>query len=140
MRKKILLSVFIIFLILSLVGCSGITTPPLHNAEEILMTVNNYWVALSNREFELAKTYCIPNGNAYQMIEGYQNTPYFASSTLVFTAYLNYIETNGNNSKVNINLTLTATVCFDEICSSSNETINNFSMYLNKIDGVWKLK
>ncbi|GAH38293.1 unnamed protein product, partial [marine sediment metagenome] len=66
MKKKILLSVFVIFLVLILIGCAGIVPPPLHNAEEILRTVDNYWSALSNREFELAKTYCIINGNAYQ--------------------------------------------------------------------------
>jgi len=139
MKKKVLLSVFVVFLILSLVGCAGIVPPPLHNAEEILRAVDNYLLALSDREFELAKTYCIPNGNAYQTVEGYQSAPYLASSTLIFTAYLNYVETNGNNSEVNINLTLTATVCFDEICSSSSETINNFSIYLIKIYNVWKL-
>lgn len=139
MRNKLLL-IFVVFLIFTMVGCSGIVTPPLHNAKEILTTVDNYLLALSNREYELAKTYCILNGNAYQTVEGYQNAPYFASSTLVFTAYLNYVETNGNNSKVNINLTLTATVCFEDICSSSSETINNFSMYLSKIDSFWKLK
>lgn len=138
MKKKILLSVFVMFLLFALVGCSGMITPPLHNAENILTTVDNYLLALSNREYELAKTYCIPNGNAYQMVEGYQDAPYLASSTLIFTAYLNYVETIGNNSEVNINLTLTATVCFEDICSSESETINNFSMHLTKINDIWK--
>ena len=140
MKKKILLSTFVVFLIFAIAGCSGIIAPPLHNAEEILRAVDNYFLALSNREFELAKTYCIPNGSAYQAVEEYQNAPYIDYSTLIFTAYLNYVETNGNNSEVNINLTLTATVCFDEICSSSSETINNYSMYLIKINDIWKLK
>lgn len=140
MKKKILLSAFVIFLILALTGCVGVVPPPLHNAEEILRAVDNYLLALSNREFELAKTYCVPNGNAYQAVEGYQNAPYLASSTLTFTAYLNYVETNGNNSEVNINLTLTATVCFDNICSSESETLNNYSIYLIKINDIWKLK
>jgi len=135
-----MLLVFVTFLLFVLVGCSGIIPPPLHNAENILTTVNNYFLALSNREFELAKIYCVPNGNAYQMVEGYQNAPYLASSTLIFTAYLNYVETIGNNSEVNINLTLTATVCFEDICSSESETINNFPMYLTKSAGNWKLK
>ena len=142
MKRKILLSVFVIFLVLTLIGCSGITgVTPIENQEvKVKEVINNYWLAMSNREYELAKSYCIINGNAYQATEGYQNAPYIASSTLIFNVYFNYVDINGNNSKVNINLTLTATVCFEDICSSSSETINNFSMYLSKIDGVWKLK
>lgn len=140
MKNKILLSVFVISLILALMGCSGIIAPPLHDKEDTLRIVNNYLLAMSNREFELAKTYCIPDGTAYQMVEEYQNMPYLNSSTLIFTTYLNYIEINGINSEVNINLTLTATVCFGDICSSESETINNYPMYLIKIDDIWKLK
>ena len=124
MKNKILLSTLVIFLVLSLIGCSGVVTPPLHDKEEILILVNNYLLALSNREYELAKTYCIPNGNAYQAVEVYQNIPYLDSSTLIFTAYLNYIEVYGINAEININLTLTATVCFGDICSSESEIIN----------------
>jgi len=139
MRDKSLLLIFVVFLIFTLAGCSGIVTPPLHNAEDILRTVDNYLLALSNREYELAKTYCIPDGNAYQTVEVYQGMPYFDSSTLVFSAYLNYVETSGNISEMNINLTLTATVCFEDICSSESETLNNYSMYLSKINEVWRL-
>lgn len=139
MKKKILLLIFVMFLILALTGCVGVIPPLLNNAEEILRAVDNYLLALSNREFELAKTYCIPDGNAYQAVEGYQDMPYIESSTLVFTAYLNYVETIGNNSEVNINLTLTAIVCFEDICSSESETLNNYFMYLTKIDDIWKL-
>jgi len=140
MKKNILLSAFVIFLVLVLIGCSGIIPPPLHDKEEILILVNNYLLALSNREYELAKTYCIPNGNACQAVEVYQNIPYLGSSTLIFTAYLNYIEIYGIDSEININLTLTATVCFGDICSNESETLNNYPMYLTKIDGIWKLK
>ena len=140
MRNKSLLLIFVLFLIFALVGCSGIIPVPIHDKEEILILVNDYLLALSNREYELAKTYCILNGNAYKTVEKYQNMPYLDSSTLIFTAYLNYVETNGINAEMNINLTLTATVCFGDICSSESETINNFSMYLIKIDNIWKLK
>ena len=116
-------------------------TPPLPNeSEDILIVVNDYWLALSNREYELAKTYCVLDGNAYQAAEEYQDMPYFESSTMMWTCYFNDLEVNGNSAEMNINLTLTVTVCFDDICSSSNEMINNYSIYLSKISGVWKLK
>ena len=66
--------------------------------------------------------------------------PYFGSSTLTFNAYFSYIEINGNNAKANIDLTLTATVCFGDICSDASETLYNYSMYLTEINGAWKLK
>jgi len=139
--KKIILLVLIILLVFTLIGCSGIIVPPLpHDKADILIMMNDYLLAMSNREYELAKTYCVLNGNAYQAVEVYQNVPYIDSSTLIFTAYLNYLETNGNNAEINIDLTLTATVCFDDICSSESETINNTSMYLIKINDIWKLK
>ena len=109
MKKKIILLVFLIFVFFLLIGCSGVVTPPLHNAEEILRVVDNFLLSLSGQG-------------------------------LVFTAYFNYIETNGNNSEVNINLILTATVCIDNVCSSSSKTINNISIYLIKINDIWKLK
>ena len=141
MKKKIFLLVFVIFLTFTLVGCSGVVTPPLiHENEDILRVVNNYWLALSNREYELAKIYCILNGNAYQAAEEYQDMPYFESSTMMWTCYFNDLEANGNSAEMNINLTLTVTVCFDDICSSESETINNFIIHLTKIGGVWKLE
>ena len=142
MKKKVLISFFIIFLVLVLIGCSGVIPeiPDGNQEEKVKEIINNYWLALSNRQYELAKTYCIPNGNAYQVAEEYQDMPYIGSSTLVFNTYFNYIEINGNNAKANFNLTLTATVCFDDICSSADETLYNFSMYLVKINDIWKLK
>lgn len=141
MRNRLLLLIFIIFLTFALIGCSGIITPPLlDNEEKILIIVNDYWLALSNREYELAKTYCILNGNAYQAVEEYQDMPYFESSTMIWTCYFNDVEVNGNSAEMNINLSLTVTFCFDEICSSESETINNVTMYLTKVNGIWKLK
>ena len=81
------------------------------------------------------------NGDAYKLAEQYQSMPYIGSSTIIFTAYLNDIEyINMNNAKVNIDLTITATVCIDDICSTESETLYNATMDLTKIAGNWKLK
>lgn len=142
MKREILISFLVILLILALTGCSMVTPiiPNDNQEEEIKGVVVNYWLALSNRQYELAKTYCILNGKFYLAVEEYQNMPYIGSSTLTFEPYFNYIEINGNNAKANINLTLTATVCFEDICSSESETIYNWSIHLTKISGAWKLK
>mgnify|MGYP001095877290 CR=1 FL=1 len=142
MRKKIIVSVFVTLLVLVLIGCSGVTPVILDigQEEKVKEVVINYWLALSNRQYELAKSYCILNGNAYQSAEEYQNVPFFSFSTTTFEPYFNYIETNGNNAKSNINITIKVTVCFEDICSSESEILNNLSMYLSKINGKWKLK
>ena len=138
MKNKILLSIFIVLLVFTLVGCS-INIPEITQEIEVNIIVTKYWLAISDRQYESAKSYCILNGDAYNLAKEYQDVPYIESSILTFEPCFNYTEINGNNAKVNINLTLTATICFEDICSSESETLNNYSMYLTKIGGIWKL-
>ena len=145
MKRKYIFVVLFLILAMFLVGCSGdgIPTTPgisITDEAEIKSVIQDYWLALSNRQYELAKTYCIPFGDFYNLAEEYQDMPYFEGSTLTWNAYFNYIEINGNSAKANINLTLVVTVCFEDICSSESETINNLSMDLTKSNGTWKLK
>lgn len=130
-----------LFLILAifLSGCGGIVTPDTSEAQ-IEGTVNDYWLALSNRQYELAKSYCILNGEFYYLAEQYQDMPYIGSSTIRFIPYFNWIEVTGNNAKANINLTIIATVCFADVCSTGSETLYNYPIYLARISGDWKLK
>ena len=144
-RKYFLVILFLLVVTMFLVGCSGggiPTTPGISITDEakVKSVLQDYWLALSNRQYELAKTYCILNGKFYLLTEEYQDMPYFEGETLTWNPYFNYIEINGNNAKVNINLTLTVIVCFEDICSdATSETLNNLSMDLTKISGYWKL-
>ena len=61
MKKIILLSVLIIFLVLILTGFG--------NKEAIEKVIDDYWLALSNRQYELAQTYCIEGGSGYKYAE-----------------------------------------------------------------------
>ena len=145
MKRKYIFVVLFLILAMFLVGCSGDgipTTPGISITDEakVKSVIQDYWLALSNRQYELAKTYCILNGKFYLLAEEYQDMPYFGFSTLTWNAYFNYIEINGNSAKANINLTLIVTVCFEDICSTESETLYNCPMYLTKISGVWKLK
>ena len=61
MKKKVLISFLIILLILALTGC-GMVAPELTDrylAEEV---VYDYWQAIINRQYELAKCFCIIGG------------------------------------------------------------------------------
>ena len=139
MKKKILLSAFVVSLVLILIGCLGVTPiiPDVNQEEKIRGTVNNYWSALSNKQYGLAKIYCVPHGNAYYLVEGYQNLFDYDYVTLDWTPCINYVEINGNEATVNIDITLIVTVCLEDICSTESETLYNYPMYLIKTDDIW---
>jgi len=67
MKRKVLLLVLVIFLFLILTGC--VVAPELTTnrflAEE---AVYNYWQAIINRQYELAKCFCIYDGIWYNKI------------------------------------------------------------------------
>ena len=61
MKRKVLISFFVILLILALTGCGMI--PPNDSIESMAEeSVYHYWRAIINRQYELAKFYCIPDG------------------------------------------------------------------------------
>ena len=143
MKRKYFLIVLFLVLAIFLSGCAGggIVTPSVDVDEtKVKGIINNYWLALSNRQYGLAKSYCILNGEFYRLAEEYQSMPYIGSSTVTFTPYVNWVEITGNSAKANINLTVTVTFCFDGNCSSGSETLYNYSIYLDRVSGAWKLK
>jgi hypothetical protein len=123
-------------------GCSRVTipSPDVNQEEEIKEVVNGYWSALSNRQYSLAKNYCMPYGNFYNAVEGYQSIPYFESTTMTWITYINWVNITGNNATVNANITLNVTVCFGDICATESETLSNTSINLTKTSGNWKLE
>ena len=71
MKRKILISFLVIFLILALIGC--VVAPELTTdrflAEE---AVYNYWQAIINRQYGLAECYCIYDGIWYNKIDEWE--------------------------------------------------------------------
>jgi len=60
-KKKVLISFLVILLILILTGC--VVTPELTTDKSLAEeTVYNYWQAIINRQYELAKFFCIIGG------------------------------------------------------------------------------
>jgi len=68
MKSRALLSILVILLILILTGCGMISPgfPDWAMAEE---AVYQYWQAIINRQYELAKYYCIPDGVWYNKVD-----------------------------------------------------------------------
>jgi len=142
MKNKVLLLFFAIFFVLILIGCSGVipVIPGENQEEKVKEVINNYWSALSNKQYSLAKSYCIPYGNAYYAVEEYQNNFDYSYATLNWNVYINWVAITENNAIANVDLNLNVTVCFEDICSDASETLYNYPMYLAKISGAWKLK
>lgn len=71
MKRKILLSFLVVFLILSLIGCMPIApgVPAWTRAEQVVF---DYWRAIINREYKLAKWYCIPDGVWYNKTDEWE--------------------------------------------------------------------
>lgn len=72
MKRKVLLLVFVVFLILILTGCE----PHFLNGEPEWMraeeAVTHYWQAIINRQYELAKYYCIVDGIWYNKTDEWE--------------------------------------------------------------------
>ena len=61
MKKKVLISLLVIFLILVLTGC-GVTPELTTDKSLVEEAVYNYWQAIINRQYELAKCFCVIGG------------------------------------------------------------------------------
>lgn len=62
MKRKVLLLVFVVFLISILVGCSPHFLNGMDDEGLVEQIVFDYWLAMMNRQYELAKWNCIPGG------------------------------------------------------------------------------
>lgn len=71
MKRKILISVLAILLFLALTSCGMV--PPGESAEDrVKDKVYQYWQAIINRQYELAKWYCIPDGFWYNKVDEWE--------------------------------------------------------------------
>ncbi len=70
MKKKVLISFFVILLILALTGC--VVAPELTNRMLVEDLVYNYWQAIINRQYGLARCYCIIGGIWYNKVDEWE--------------------------------------------------------------------
>jgi len=134
MKKKVLISFFVIFLILALTGCRMIPEgdPDWNDEKEIEELINYYWNMISVGDYELAKIYCIPDGDAYNVVEEYEDLNY---SNLEFIVNFNWIKIIEDEAIVSIDLII--------IKSNESEVVCDYIMYLTKSSSIsvnWMLK
>jgi len=150
MKRKILISFFVILLILVLTGCGEIVTPELTTnkflAEE---AVYNYWQAIINRQYELAKFFCIIDGVWDKKVDEWEeyiniNSENYCSFLIIyFDKFYNPTEIIGGNAVVY------AKIITDKIVFPCKKMIGlEFDIFEYEIElirqytppGDWKLK
>jgi len=62
MKRKVLLLVLVILLVLALTGCGTHFFDGMDDEGLVEQIVYDYWMAIMNRQYELAKWNCIPGG------------------------------------------------------------------------------
>jgi hypothetical protein len=134
MKRKILLLIFVILLVLTLTGCGRIPEgdPDWNDEKEIEELINYYWDIISVGDYELAKIYCIPDGDAYNVVEEYEDLNY---SNLEFIVNYNWIKIIEDEAIVSIDLII--------IKSNESEVTCDYIMYLTKNSPItvnWILK
>ena len=135
MKRKVLLSALIIFLILALVGCGQPYPgydPYWVPEDDIKELIDYYWYSISVGCYDLAKIYCIPDGDAYNVIEEYEDLNY---SNLEFIVNYNWVKIIEDEAIVSIDLII--------IKSNESEVVCDYIMYLTKSSSItanWILK
>ncbi|MBA7581194.1 hypothetical protein ES695_16765 [Candidatus Atribacteria bacterium 1244-E10-H5-B2] len=104
MKRKVLLLVLVIILVLVSSGC-GMTPPGSPDWAMAEQEVYSYWKAIINRQYELAKWYCIIDGIWYNKTDEWKeyintNSEGEASVIIHLPIFYKQAEAVGNNAVV----------------------------------------
>ena len=145
MKRKVLISFLIILLFLALTGC-GMVAPGLPDWMVAEQTVWEYWKAIINRQYELAKWHCIFDGIWYNKVDEWEeyinvNSEGEASIVIYGPSFYEQSEAIGNNAVVH------ATIATD-ITAFPDSCIHEGGLFEYEIEliketsppGDWKLK
>ncbi len=143
MNKKIFCISAILILILLLSGCTGEkpTLPEMPTDEELIRgVIDDVLSALSAKEFDRAKTYCVKDSSAYSSVVDLENYIKKKSNsciniTLNFSADISKIDIDGDNAQANGYLTNIIT-CDKKVDDDSR----NVTFSLQKVSGSWKVR
>ncbi len=146
MKSKVLLLIFIIFLILNLTGCEPHFFDGIPDEDRAQEEVYHYWIAIINRQYELAKWYCITDGVWYNKTDEWEeyintNSEGEASVLIYLPSFYEQAEAIENNAIVY------ARIYVDKISFPGN-CIIDVDMFEYEIElvketfppGDWKLK
>ncbi|MFZ7131030.1 MAG: hypothetical protein ACOWWR_01590 [Eubacteriales bacterium] len=134
MKRGALILFLIVFLVLALTGCGIIPEgdPDWNNEMAIEELINYYWHMISVGCYDLAKTRCIPDGQACNVVEEYEN---LNDSNIEFIVNYNWIKIIEDEAIASIDLII--------IEPNENEVICDYIMGLTKGSSIsvnWILK
>lgn len=137
MKKKIFLSVLIIFWVLTLIGCNGgIIT----DESKVRNVIQEYFSAINDQNWDEAKSYCIYGSDIYYEtydLEEYIDDLIFQYGTVNFTLTIEIFGISiydSNYAQAYINGILA--ISYDSISDSSDEA---GYIYLERINNNWKI-
>ena len=106
--------------------------PDWNDEKAIEELIDYYWYSISVSSYDLAKTCCIPDGDAYNVVEEYEDLNY---SNLEFIVNYKWIKIIEDGAIVSIDLII--------ITSNESEVVCDYIMYLTKSSSIsvnWILK
>jgi len=147
MKRKVLLLFLVLFLISILAGCGLNFLDFCDESSRAEQTVWDYWQAIINRQYELAKYYCIVDGIWYNKTdewEEYINTiSQGETSILILNPHFQgETEVIGNNATVYMYVSIAKITFFNNHFIYEGETFE-YEIELIKQDhppGDWELK
>ena len=134
MRRKYFLVILFLILAMFLSGCGIIT-----DAEKVRDVIDEYFLAISDQEWEKAKSYCIYESDLYYEtcdFEDYIDSLNldFSFVDITFLVDIFDIRINGNDASAYVDGILNIITDDSSIIDSSSG-----HFYLQKVDNNWKL-
>ena len=111
MKRKILLLVLVLFLISILAGCEPHFLDGDDDYIQVEDLVYNYWIAMINRQYDLAKYSCVPDGIWYNKTDEWEeyinaNSEGEASTLIYFHHFYKETEVIGDNAIVYVEISV----------------------------------
>ena len=137
MRKRIILSVFVLFLILVFIGCNGEVKT---DESKVRNIIEEYFLAINEQDWDEAKSYCIYGSDVYYEtcdLEDHIDDLIFQYGTVDITFTIDIFDILiYNNDYAQAYIDGILNISYD---STSNDSDGNGYIYLEKVDNNWKI-
>lgn len=131
--KKLALLILVVVLLLGLTGCGVIT--PATDEEKVESVVSEYFLAISDQDWDKAKSCCVSGSVMYDDTLLIQTSIEGLGIIWNWIVDITSTSINGNYAEVYFDATVTAV--FDG--TESEFQIDNVTFYLQKVGNNWKI-
>jgi len=104
MKRKYFSIILVLILAMFLVGCAGgVTTPVISEETQIRDLISKLCLAISDKNWSLAKSYCYPDSSIYLEVEQVESMvalyPQISDVIILINPYIYSIDITGNEAK-----------------------------------------